>query len=285
MKTNKLWLGILGVCLSFIIGLSAFTICDKVLSGNSEDNMSAKNDNEQVASENSNQEDENENNNINSNSSTANTNSNNNQYKEIDINNELVQKLWNTSGGEMILINGDDDAIIEAFYKNDRVIINNLSDEVKAILLEKKLQEIGAENSNACYNDYGCDFYYWSGNVVANTYYQIFGNYNSIQNKVIGCSHYQNDYSLYISQNCGDSVGVIGASSKLVKATQSDDQINLYQAVKFTKTNTDATQITYYKDFNKTNLTTETEEIEANYKRIFKKDNSGNYYFYSIEKL
>lgn len=277
---------IIVILVVLVIGLSGFIICDKILfqKDNGQDNSNNIKDNvnnsDKINGNNDNSNNTENNTGTNNNGSSTNTN----KYNEISINNQLVKNLWDISGSEWPLLNGDDDKIIEAFYKNDITIVNNLSDEIKAKLLEQQLEKIGAENDSACYNNYGCEFKYWSANVVANTYNQIFGNDNYIKNKVIGCSHYQNDYSLYHSKNCGGSVGIMGANSSLVKATQSDDEIRLYQSVKFSVENQNGS-ISYYKDYNKTVVTNENENMTANYVRVFKKNNFGNYYFYSVEKV
>lgn len=274
-KKNRFGMGVLfGVLIALVIVLAGFIICDKFLFENNNGNNKEVSNNIK------------ENNNINSdiinnNSSSA---SDKDKHYEISIDSQLVKNLWDISGSEWPLLNGDDDKMIEIFYKNDTTVINNLSVEAKARLLERQLEKIGAENNNACYDDYGCDFKYWGTNLVANTYNLIFGNDNYIKDKIIGCSHYQKDYSLYHSKNCGDSVGIVGATSTLVKATQSTDEIVLYQFVRFSSQDVNGT-ISYYKDYNKINATTEAGEKTANYKRVFKKNNLGNYYFYSIEKI
>ena len=282
---------IIGILIVLVILLASFIVCDKILlkKDNSQENSSNIKDNGTSGNIKDDENDSNNDNKENSNNGKDNNNSSNTdndtkEYQEISISSQLVKKLWDMSGAELTLINGDDDKIIEGFYKNDITIVNNLSDEIKVMLLEKQLEKIGAENNNACYNNYGCDFKYWSANVVANTYDQIFGNDNYIKNKVIGCSNYQNDYSLYKSKNCGGSVGIMGAESNLVKATQSSDEIILYQSVKFSVENANGS-MSYYKDYNKTVSTNESDNTTPNYKRIFKKNKFGNYYFYSVEKI
>lgn len=268
MERNKTRIGLgimIGVLITLIVVLVGFIICDKLISGNNNKNSNIIK--EENGTDNSNV-----------------TNNNSNNYSEIGIDSQLVKNLWDISGSEWTLLNGDDDAVIETFYKNNVTIINNLSDEMKARLLEYQLRKISAESNNACYGEYGCDFEYWGANLVANTYNLIFGNDNYLKNKIIGCSHYQSDYSLYHSKNCGDSVGLVGATSTLIKATQSSDEVVLYQFVRFSSQNANGT-VSYYKDYDKVNTVTEIKDEPANYKRIFKKNDRGNYYFYSIEKI
>lgn len=279
-QKNKFVLGIIiGVLVCLVIFLLGFIVYDKVLSKSNDNNQNNQGETSPTSSPSTDTTN-------NTGTTTENINNNNQQTETIlTLSNTLVQDLWNLSGSDMILINGEDDDKITELYSNNITVINNLSEKMKAYFLELNLKEIGAESNSSCYKDYGCDFYYWSANVVSNTYYKIYGNSAIIKNKIIECSHYQSDGSLYISPNCGSSVGLIGTISKLVKATQTDGEIILYQAVKFTKTDYDANEISYYTDYNKTKPTTESAEIEANYKRVFKKDSNGNYYFYSIEKI
>ena len=96
---------------------------------------------------------------------------------------------------------------------------------------------------------------------------------------------FASDGSFTIPNGIGNDEGFIETKNTLLRATKTDDEIILYEAVKFIEVDTYTLKNTYYEDYNKTILTTENEIIDANYKFIYKKDASDSYYFYGVEKI
>lgn len=72
--------------------------------------------------------------------------------------------------------------------------------------------------------------------------------------------------------------------NKLLKVTKTDEEIVLYEVVKFMEFGDDDYAL-WYKDYNKTVPGDENELMDANYKFIYKNDGAGNYYFYGVEKI
>lgn len=98
-----------------------------------------------------------------------------------------------------------------------------------------------------------------------------------LANQTFTCTTILEDGSVYISSTCGGSY-----QPDANRATKTNEGIVIDNAVKFIGYED---QIRYDTDYEKTKPVGRDETIDANYRRIFKNDGNGNYYFYAIERL
>lgn len=102
-----------------------------------------------------------------------------------------------------------------------------------------------------------------------------------LANQIFTCTTILEDGSVYISSTCGSSYQP-DANITITRATKTNEEIVIDNAVKFIGYED---QIRYDTDYEKNNPVGRDETIDANYRRIFKNDGNGNYYFYAIERL
>ncbi len=270
MKTNKLWLGILiGVLASAIIGLSVFVVYDRLFI--KDDDINTDQNNSADISENNDNisTDQKENPDIDSSSNQENYNT----VTELSVDSDLVKSLYQLSGGEVR-------TSLLGLYNSPKLLLKDLAIDYQENLLYIQLLN---HSSDRKFIQNEQEYFEWYGSTVKAIWVKIFGSSTifSLSGQTVNGVTYQGDGSLTVSATSGRFEGPYILSTQITKATQSKDEIALYEAVKFIDFETGK----YYSDVEKTRLTTETAVIPANYKKLFKKDIDGNYYFYSIEKI
>ena len=263
-KKSKLGLGIfIGVLIGLIIGLSSFIVYDKFI-GN-DDNKITSQDKDSA---------EDKNNQIDDNSSIS-DDSNDNKTVELSLSDEFVVKMFNLHSSFI-----NDSKILKEFYSVSEVNSSELSNDAKRYLFRIWLSNVEKTNQDSSY-------YYYSASTVLNEWKKLFGSHTNFHfyndgNLKINGYKFQSDGAFQECIQCDFDIGLVGSKNRLVKATKSDNEIILYEDVKFF----DASNENYYKDYNKTLLTDEDGLLDANYKFIYKKDTDiDNYYFYGIEKI
>ena len=263
-KKSKLGLGIfIGVLIGLIIGLSGFIVYDKFI--RNYDNKVIDHDKDST---------EDKNNQIDDNSSISND-SNDNKTVELSLSDEFVVKMFNLHSSFI-----KDSKILKEFYSVSEVNSSDLSNDTKRYLFRIWLSNVEKTNQDSSY-------YYYSASTVLNEWKKLFGShtnfpfYNDGNLKINGYK-FQSDGSFQECIQCDFDIGAVGSENKLVKATKSDTEIILYEDVKFFNIDTG----TYYKDYDKTIVTTSDAQLDANYKFIYSKDtNTNSYYFYGIQKI
>lgn len=257
-KKSKLGLGILiGVLVTLVLCMGVFIVYDKFLTkGNNDSNNEQlennNTENEEIDSDNKQQVDE---------------------VVEISINDDLVKKLYQMSGGEIQTTDFN-------LFSSDKLLIKdldiyNMENLLYLQLSRESADDIVIQNSN--------EYLKWNGSTIKSLWAKLFGSNTTFKlaNKTVNGATYQNDGSLTLPAASGRFEGPSVYPSQLLKATKSDSEIVLYVAVKFI----DFDSGKCYSDVNMTQLTTKEASIPANYKKVFKKDMNGNYYFYSVEKI
>lgn len=204
-------------------------------------------------------------------------NNEHNNTTELSIGDNEVQDSWQLTKGIETLMANQDKEIIESLYKNDVTIINNLPTSTKI-----KILNITETNADKITEDGSVE--YWNSDTVINHYKKIFGDTNSIKNVDYECMSFDNNGALKYTHACGGS-DIALLESSLKKADKTATELNLYVAVRFAYSNDDMTKVYYAKDYNHTQIVSQNEQFDANYKYKFKKSSNGDYYFYSIEKI
>lgn len=219
------------------------------------------------------------------NDNTTDDKENENTITELSINDSLVQELWELSFGKAEYITNSEK--ITDIYQNNQTIVYQLPDYIRIGWMVDKIYDPNRSTSCNPEMPSECSGTYYTASEVNKAWNKLFGseNPNDLKGKVKDtCTTFINDGSLYIGP-CGGDIGPLGSTSSLVKAEKNSDEIVLYESVKFIDYLTDdLEEKVYYSNIEKTQKTTK-DDMTANYKRVFKKDSTGNYYFYSIEKV
>jgi len=198
--------------------------------------------------------------------------------KELSIENEFVQKMFNMHRNYILGV-----GLINHFYSKDTMLISDLSDDAKRnLFLNYNLLYLEPDNKDD-------NHIYYNSDRVKKEWNKLFGSSVVFPFKAdldeygIG---FTDDGSYKYCRNCGiGDLGPLGTINMLLRATKSDDEIVLYESVKFVDLGENDTAI-YYKDYEKTIKITSDETIDANYKFIYKYDKEiNNYYFYAVEKI
>ena len=106
----------------------------------------------------------------------------------------------------------------------------------------------------------------------------------SLSGKTIADVTYQEDGTVSLPYGIGFGEGMTTMLSNVIRATQTDNEIVLYEAVKFAKWNFDNDGNEYFLDSEYEKQTDGQTPTQINYKKVFKKDANSNYYLHSIEK-
>lgn len=189
---------------------------------------------------------------------------------ELSLDDELVQKMFKTYHYFL----SSQNKIAKAFYDiDDVVLVKNFSDDLKYELL---LDEISRSN----YDENDGQYLYYHSDTILGLWKNLFGSKVKFPFNGDIDKGFEKDGSYKSCIGC-DSIDVeTGVSqSDLLRATKNGDKIVLYEAVKFFGESV-------YEDYDHTKETTYTEDIDANYKFIYRYDKEiDNYYFYSIERI
>lgn len=122
-------------------------------------------------------------------------------------------------------------------------------------------------------------------------WHKLFGSFSDInQSGVLGTLTKENYSQTFLT--LGDACGPIrkGYVSTIVRATENEEEISIYESDLFITNKSECgveqgdEEYQYYFDIDRAKETTEA-NCMANYRRIFKKDTDGHYYFYAIERL
>ncbi len=195
--------------------------------------------------------------------------------KQLDISSELVTKLdvmslgtINTSTANKICL-----------FKNDVSYVKEFSDTCKENMLWLYLTKykIGEEKDNATY---------YSSDVVSKTWKEIFGLDAAFPfaGQTVNGLDYASDGSVTIPAS-GRFEGLNVLNQTITEAIEKDNEIVIYYDIKFVNTDSYTLKEMYYSDYDQTVSVEEDVKLKSKYKRIFKRDSDGNYYFYSVEKI
>lgn len=212
-----------------------------------------------------------------------------NVSEELSINDSEVQKLYSyvTNG-----LTATYDTF-DYFYRQDKLLATQMSDSDRLSLAAKLISEEDKKTTSSAYVSVDEE-------VIKANYNLIFGSsidYRRVDFQ-IGClpMEYNDETKTYVSTSdgCGGAVEK-AIESLLEKAVKTNDSIEIYERM-FVIVTSDGS---FYKDtelkekLNISNddvINTDYDQLikqhmsELNqYKYTFKKDNSGNYYFYSAE--
>lgn len=166
---------------------------------------------------------------------------------------------------------------ISQFYGSDKMLVSNLSKDVIYNLFIDWMFDVSESHKD----EY---FKYYDRVTVLNEWSKLFG--NDLPFNLYDYEDFESDGTYKKCINCGGDVGIIGVENTLLRAAKSDKEIVFYEAVKFMEFGKDYDDPPlWYKDYDKTISTTEEENIDANYKFIYKKDVNDNYYFYGVERI
>ena len=193
--------------------------------------------------------------------------------EELSLDDEIVKNLFEVHKSLMSYC----EKCVENFYSKDLTDIKTLDNNFKLDFLKYNVlynSEERTEDEN---------YYYISSETVAKEWNKLYGpstKFPTIKKNVADGDGYLKDGSFRITKNAdGVGPGVSFATNKLIKATKSDDEIVLYENVKFFDGD-----VSSFSDYEKT-IPYDEVNIKENYKFTYKKNKDNNYYFYSIEKV
>lgn len=243
-------LGILiGVLSTLVIGMGTFIIYDKILLNDS------------------NQQEENQN-----------DSDSNQDVIELSLGSDLVKELRRLSGS----------AITTSSYMTKQIYSSSkLIKDLPLDVQEKLLYiQLNSDTVDRIYTQNYNQYFEFYGNTVKSLWHKLFGLDTTfkLSGKTVNGLDYQNDGSVKFPSDSGRFEGMTTVIVDLRKATQSDKEIVLYEAVKFCHYDMNTDKLEYFLDVDMTQPTTLESEISINYKKVFKKDSNGNYYFYGVER-
>ena len=259
---------LIGILVILVIGLSSYIVYDKVMVNNNDNNGQNELENENNNSDESETDKENSDNN----------NDKKDEVIELSLEDEFVKKAF---GIHSYFIYGSD--LVDYFYKNDKMIFMDLpKDWIANIFIWDWLNDIPESSRDDSY-------VYYDSKTILNEWKKFAGSNNEFNLYDYGADIYgykfSSDGSFKRCAACDGGVGPGETENTLLRATKTDDEIILYEVVKFMKFAENSDEAFWYKDYNKTIRITENETIDANYKFIYKKDINDNYYFYGVEKI
>lgn len=196
--------------------------------------------------------------------------------KDLTIGSAFINRLNAISGGTI----NTSKSFKECMYKKDVTYTEKMPLECKENMLWLYLVDyvlVSAEEEG------GNVFY--APEIVAKAWNNLFGLEDKypLAGKTVNGLKYDKDGSVTM-QPSSRFEGSIITKDEIVNVEEKDDEIFIYYDVKFVESIT-GTSATYYSDYKETIQVEENSEKKANYKKTFKKDIYGNYYFYSIEKI
>lgn len=208
------------------------------------------------------------------------------KVEELDIKSSIVEELYEMSDITLCPFETE-----PHYYHKDYTLV--LEDPfMTKELFNKELIVNQCNNSCTGFDKehYKNGAWYWSYEVASSSWKKLFGSTSEINPKGVYGTLTENEYSqtfLSLGDACGPSNDYV---SNIVRATKDEKEISIYESILFTVVKSQCNPndcdyfYQYYFDKDRTQLTTESNRI-ANYRRIFKKDTDGHYYFYAIERL
>ena len=217
-------------------------------------------------------------NNINENTVTTNNTS---KTEELDINSELVKKLYNY----VVKHSNYDETSV---YQCKKVTNKTISEKLKMITVFNNITKDEADNvikkDVGLYNASSEEYIYNKETIVkkAKEIFNIEIQHKEFDYEALGegISYKDGLYEHYYFQGGGD----VGYESiyNVINAEKQGDELYIYDKY-IHKDDINSGNILYYKDSEKKNTTTA--DGYANYKHTFKKNSDGSYYWYSTEPV
>ncbi len=204
----------------------------------------------------------------------------------LDVNSEEVKNLFLLTRPEMtkaLFVFTDYEDI---YYKQDRLIINDLGEDFKMALAYSRLDYTAI--------NYKGDKISFKESDLKKSYQEVFGDLSNYQDQDFGygCPKeivYNEENDLYEYEHSCTFILTGGYENKLVEAKRYNDRVEIYEKVVFFEYDDESKEVIYYRDYEH-NSPFEQNKYDFNaegistYKYTFKKNSDGKYYFYSVEK-
>lgn len=239
------------------------------------------------------------NNDILSESNTNETNITNVQKtEELDINSELVQKLYN-------YILKDNDCVETIAYQSQKITIENLENQVKIMTIFENIDNSVANSTRKETLDYGAvlTHYYFKEETIENKAREIFGNDIVITHESI--SNLKSMYDVAYNNGTYEKTDILqggggflweDSTEKLIRAEKNGDEIYLYDkyihVVRDENNyninnvyNASDRKVLLASDLPISSINIDTIKNVNTFKHTFKKNSDGSYYWYSTEPV
>lgn len=213
--------------------------------------------------------------------------------EEIDVNSELVQKLYK-------LILKDNECIETIAYQNQKVTISNLENKAKLMTIFENMENSEATSTKTIKTDYeDMNQYYFSKEKVEEKAKQIFGNqvsitHETLPNLLARQIVFKNGEYLKVDINGGGGFLWEYSTEKLIKAEKKNDEIYLYDKyIHVVRDDDDYQKNTIYNASDRkkvlgtdiSGMPIDINKVKGvnTFKHTFKKNTAGTYYWVSTE--
>lgn len=213
--------------------------------------------------------------------------------EEIDVNSELVQKLYK-------LILKDNECIETIAYQNQKVTISNLENKAKLMTIFENMENSEATSTKTIKTDYeDMNQYYFSKEKVEEKAKQIFGNqvsitHETLPNLLARQIVFKNGEYLKVDINGGGGFLWEYSTEKLIKAEKKKDEIYLYDKyIHVVRDDDDYQKNTIYNASDRkkvlgtdiSGMPIDINKVKGvnTFKHTFKKNTAGTYYWVSTE--